>query len=175
MKDRLLAPELIETFVRIFTEEIAAMRRKAGVVQEQLLRELAGVERRLEGVLKAFEDGASGEALRTRLDHLESERTRLRGQIKSATPISPAVQLHPNAAAIHRAKVADLEETLNDPAIKSEASEALRALIDRVVLTPDQAAPGRLRAELFGDLAEMMVAGAGYHLRRTRLPAHSRR
>src|SRR6185437_5806691 len=52
--------------------------------------ELAGIERRLEGVLKAFEDGVSGEALRTRLDHLESERTRLRDQIESAARVSPS-------------------------------------------------------------------------------------
>ena len=72
---------------------------------------------------------------------------------------APTVTLHPNAAEIYRAKVATLEASLNAPEIKAEASDALRALIDRVVLTPDTNAPDRLRAELHGDLAEILRLG----------------
>jgi hypothetical protein len=38
-------------------------------------------------------------------------------------------------------KVADLEASLNAPEIRAEASDALRALIEPVVLTPDADAP----------------------------------
>ena len=57
--------------------------------------------------------------------------------------------------------MAELEAVLNDPAIKAEAADALRALISQVVLTPDVDAPDGLRAELFGDLAEILsLAGS---------------
>ncbi len=72
---------------------------------------------------------------------------------------APKVRLHPNAAGLYRAKVAALEASLNAPEIKAEASDALRALIDKVVLTPDPDAPDRLRAELHGDLAEILWLG----------------
>ena len=45
--------------------------------------------------------------------------------------------LHPNAAELYRVKVADLEAALNTPGTEPEAAEALRLLIDRVVLLPD--------------------------------------
>jgi site-specific DNA recombinase len=55
--------------------------------------------------------------------------------------------------------VANLEASLNAPEIRAEASDALRALIERVVLTPDLDAPDGLRAELYGDLAEILRLG----------------
>ena len=43
--------------------------------------------------------------------------------------------------------------------IRAEASDTLRGLIDRLVLTPDADAPDGLRVELYGDLAEIMALG----------------
>ena len=57
--------------------------------------------------------------------------------------------------------MAELEAALNEPELRTEAAEILRALIERVVLTPDETAPDRLRAELHGDLAMILQAAAG--------------
>ena len=57
--------------------------------------------------------------------------------------------------------MAELEHALNEPELRTEAAEILRALIERVVLTPDETAPDRLRAELRGDLAMILQAAAG--------------
>ena len=46
-------------------------------------------------------------------------------------------------------------EALERPETRTEASEALRGLIETVVLTPDQ---GELRIELKGNLAAMLSA-----------------
>ena len=46
--------------------------------------------------------------------------------------------------------------SLNDPCIKLQAAEALRLLIDKIVLTPDAAALDGLAAELHGDLAMIL-------------------
>ena len=70
----------------------------------------------------------------------------------SAEPPS-VVQLHPNAAEIYRRKVAELERALNDEAIKANAAEILRSLIDRVVLTPRRTLRMALDAQLYSDLA----------------------
>ena len=44
------------------------------------------------------------------------------------------------------------------PEVRTEAAEILQALIERVVLTPEDTAPDRLRAELHGDLAMILQA-----------------
>jgi len=68
----------------------------------------------------------------------------------------PAVRLHPNAAAFYAAKVAYLNAALDQPDIRLEAMEVLRSLIERMVLTPNEATPNGSAIELFGDLATIL-------------------
>ncbi len=72
-----------------------------------------------------------------------------------ATP-APRVRLHPNAADIYRAKVADLEASLNAPEIRLEAAEALRSLISRIVLAPD-ACGIRAKADSYSDARRTLI------------------
>ena len=168
LKDRLLAPDLVAEFVRAFAEEMAAAHRRAVGMRSQLDAQLADVERRLEGVLRAIENGAWSEALRKRLSEIEARKVALQKQRDELSEPVTAIRLHPNAADIYRAKVVDLEFSLNAPEIRATASEALRGLIERVALTPDMDAPDGLQVELYGDLAEILRLGetGQTHLRR---------
>ncbi len=157
LQGRLLTPELVEHFVRTFEAEVASRRREADKTQGRVQSQLTGIERRLEGVLRAIESGAWNESLKSRLDELEAEKRQLQKQLNTMAAPSNTVQLHPNAAALYAAKVADLQASLNNEAIRSEAAETLASLIERVVLTPDASAPDGLRAELHGDLAMILA------------------
>ncbi len=94
-----------------------------------------------------------------------------------------APRLHPGLAEIYRKKVERLREELNRNELRSEATEAIRGLIEEIRLLPED---GRLEIELVGSLPEIlafanghprriaptgvqitMVAGEGYHLYRT--------
>jgi site-specific DNA recombinase len=156
LKERMLAPDLVAEFVRVFAEETVAAHRQDAARRSLLDGQLADVERRLQAVLRAIEDEAWSEALRKRLSELETRKEALQRQREGFGNPAPVIRLRPNAADIYRAKVADLEASLNAPEIRAEASDALRALIDRVVLTPDADAPDGLRAELYDDLAEIL-------------------
>lgn len=159
LKERPLAPALVAELVRAYAEEMAAVQREAISQRGRLEAEHADVERRLQGVMKAIEDGAWNASLRQRLDDLEARKADLKSQIETAGTAPPPIRLHPGAADVYRAKVADLEAALNAPGFRAEASEALRALIERVVLIPDPGAPDGLRAELSGDLAMILRLG----------------
>jgi hypothetical protein len=56
---------------------------------------------------------------------------------------------------LYRQKVTTLAEALEHPETRTEAREALRGLIDAIVMTP---ADGQLRIELKGNLAAMLGA-----------------
>ena len=58
-------------------------------------------------------------------------------------------------AGLYRHKVTALSLALEHPETRPEASEALRGLIDAIVLTPNQ---GELQIELKGNLAAMLGA-----------------
>ena len=68
---------------------------------------------------------------------------------------APPPLLHPDMAELYRTKVTTLAQALEQPETRVEATEALRGLVDAIILTP---ADGELRIELKGNLAAMLSA-----------------
>jgi site-specific DNA recombinase len=89
-----------------------------------------------------------------RLSELEQQRDMLGARLSEEPP--PPVRLHPKLADIYAEKVQGLDASLNDPAIRQEAAEALRSLIDRIELSPRKEGEG-LGAVLHGDLAHILA------------------
>ena len=91
-------------------------------------------------------------------DELNANAAR-RGQLEArlAATEDPSPLLHPEMARIYRAKVTELAKALQEPDSRCEATEALRGLVDAIVLTPDQAGE-ELQIELRGNLAAMLGA-----------------
>ncbi|MGO4910501.1 hypothetical protein ACEN2J_19575 [Pseudorhodobacter sp. W20_MBD10_FR17] len=58
-----------------------------------------------------------------------------------------------------RTKIRNLSSALQDPALKMEATEALRGLISEVRMIPDADAPNGHRIELAGELSGILSLG----------------
>ncbi|GLO68499.1 hypothetical protein MACH17_34190 [Phaeobacter inhibens] len=65
------------------------------------------------------------------------------------------VIFHPNMSARYKQEVSQLMATLNTPERRAEASQHLRAMIDKVVLTPNIEGE-ELTIDLIGDLAGIL-------------------
>ena len=63
---------------------------------------------------------------------------------------------HPRLAEVYAQKVQQLETALNDPAIRAEATEMLRSLIDRIELRP-RGNGQSIAAALHGELAQILA------------------
>ena len=70
----------------------------------------------------------------------------------------PSALLHPSMVETYRNKVSALHEALARSDTRAEASEALRARIEAVLLVPED---GRLQVELRGDLAALLACASG--------------
>jgi len=68
---------------------------------------------------------------------------------------TPAPRLLPNLSEVYRQKVANLAEALHAPDFGVAALEAVRTLIERVVLHPAEDGSG-LEIELIGEIASMV-------------------
>ena len=97
--------------------------------------ELKQVEKKLAAILAAIEQSVVTETTRTRLLELEREKSTLERRLSEPEAV-PYPSLHPNLVNLYRREVGALEEALNDPGIRLEASEILRPLIDKIVVTP---------------------------------------
>ncbi len=62
---------------------------------------------------------------------------------------------HPNMSAYYKQEVSNVMATLNSSERRTEASQHLRAMIDKVVLTPNEAGD-ELTIDLIGDLAGLL-------------------
>ncbi len=99
--------------------------------------------------------GRSNPALLKRLDQLEEERVTLDREM-GALPTEATITPLPSAsAALYRRKVEALEAALEDEAIRPDALEILRSMIEKVIVTPQSGAT--LLVELHGDIACLMT------------------
>jgi hypothetical protein len=151
LRHRLMAPELVEEFIQAFQKEINLQRREHDGLRDAKMRELAGVKRKLDGLIEAIADGLRAPGLQQRLDELEARRTDIE-QSLIAGPATP-VRIHPNLAQIYRRQVERLQHALSQPEIRDEALQILRGLIEHVSIGP---AENGLEVELVGEIAKMV-------------------
>jgi hypothetical protein len=81
--------------------------------------------------------------------------------------LQPAPLLHPNLAEIYRQRIERLHAALRDGGTRGEAFELIRSLIDEIRLVPED---GKLRVELRGELAGVLVLAADTKSPATKTP-----
>ena len=97
-----------------------------------------------------------GEALRDEILALENQWTEIESRLEE-TPIATP-RLHPNLPAIYQDKITNLIDALNTPDTITQVNEAIRQLIEKVRLVPENKT---LNIELFGELAALISLGIG--------------
>ncbi len=93
-------------------------------------------------------EGVPGSEVKDELIAIAARREEL--QRRHAAITEPKPLLHPEMAAIYRIKVTELARALQEPESRSEATEALRGLVDAIVLTPDKRAARPFRSTCGG-------------------------
>ena len=157
LRQRLMAPELVEEFIRAFQKEINLQRRENDTRHEAKSRELAEVKRKLDGLIDAIADGLRAPGLQQRLDELEKLRKEIEQEL-SAEPTSP-IRLHPNLAQVYRRQVRSaFQHAPNDPEIRDEAIQILRGLVERGSIRPVK---DGLEIEIVGEISKMVELGIG--------------
>ena len=166
LKHRLLAPELVEAFVREFVAEVNAANRENGQRQARLQQKQARLGRQIRNLLELMKDGHGSAAMVGELRELEERKGEFDGAVASAGTPEPVPTLHPNLPELYRRKVEALEAALQDPAAAAAAAEALRSLIDAIMVYPGEKR-GEVSIELRGDLAAFMHVPDGGATTRT--------
>ncbi len=153
LRERLMAPEIAAEAMRVYAEETNRLSRERRAGSETDRKALADVEKKLKEIVTAIEDGGYSRPLMMRLRELEAKQDELTERLSRAPVDLP--DIHPNVAGIYRRKVERLAEALQHPQERDEAADAIRALIDRITLTPG-AKRGEIAATLHGDLGTIL-------------------
>ncbi len=155
LKERLLAPELVEVFIREFNAELERQRTATRDQAATRERKIADVKRKIGAILKAVEDGMYHSGLKERMVQLEAEQAILFAELATGPAPDVSLLVHPNVPALYRRKVAELEELLEGGQERDEARDLIRSMIDRIVLTPRTS--GGLEAILYGELGAILA------------------
>ena len=110
------------------------------------------MEKKIEGIVDAIQDGAYSAVLKERLHECESRKAELTKRL--ATVPAKIPDIHPNVAGVYRRKVARLAKALSKPEERDAAAAAIRGLIDGIVLTPGDKR-GELQVTLRGEFGKI--------------------
>jgi hypothetical protein len=148
-------PDLFKVFASAFTAEWNRQQGASAATQGALRAERQKVVQQMERLVDAIADGTPPSLVNKRLAELEQRQQSL--DTKLAETVAPAPRLHPNLAELYRQKIAALTDVLaRDDA--AEVREIIRGLVDAIILVPEG---GRLRVEVRGALAAILVLGQG--------------
>ena len=153
LKEHLMEPQLCAVFCEAFTEQMNKLRREHDAATDHFRRELSATQKKLSQMVDAIADGAPVAPIRDKMHSLEARRLELEEMLKEVEGAPPL--LHPNMAHMYQEQVGKLIETLNTTEHRAEATEVVRSLIDKIVLTPD-VGENRLVSDLHGSLAGIL-------------------
>ena len=151
--DLQMAPEIAAEAMRAYAEESNRLNRERRSNGDAWQVELAKVEKQIAQIVEAIADGMYHPSMKEKMTGLETRKAELTSLLADTPEDKP--DLLPTASTIYAKKVAKLTQALNRPAERQEAAEALRMLIEKIVLTPG---PGRgeIDATLHGELGQIL-------------------
>jgi hypothetical protein len=155
LQEKLLERDLFEDFCQDFTREMNRLRMEARANITAMHQELAHIDRELARFVQAIRDGVPGRDVRepmTRLGDRKEELTRLLQEAPEPKPL-----LHVGMADIYRQKVLSLREALQQEDARPKAVEAVRGLLDAIILQPEGEPANRLGITVQGNLAAMLT------------------
>jgi DNA invertase Pin-like site-specific DNA recombinase len=153
LKERLLAPDVVAEAMRAYAEELNRLNRERRASGDAWRTELAKVEKQIQGIVEAVKEGLFQRPMIAAMDALEARKAELSALLADAPADTP--DMLPSASQLYAKKVAHLTEALNRPEDRAEAAQALRALIERIVLRPG-AKRGQIDATLYGELGTVL-------------------
>jgi site-specific DNA recombinase len=153
LQEKLLRQDLFEEFCDEFTREMNRLYMEHRANLSTAEREIDRIEVRRNKLIEMVMDGVPPAEVKDEMIANAARREELKAKLAAAD--APPPLLHPEMAGLYRQKVTALAQALEQPETRTEAPEALRGLIDTIVLTPNQ---GELQIELKGNLAAMLGA-----------------
>lgn len=148
-----MAPEVAAEAMRAYAEETNRLNRERRSNGDAWRVELAKVEKQIQGIIEAIKDVMHQPSMKGAMDGLEARKVELTAPLADVPEDVP--DLLPSAATVYAKKVEHLTEALNRPGERAEAAEALRALIEKIVLKSG-ANRGEIDAMLYGELGTIL-------------------
>ena len=149
LQSSLLRPDQIALFVDEYQREAARIARDEGRQNLQANERITTLEREIGNLAANFSQGIVSPTLARMLQDKEAELARLKQLASNSSP-APQLPLPDSGtlARLYREKVANLTRSLEDEAIRPQASSIIRQIIHSVTIYPNDQPEAEVAAEL---------------------------
>ena len=152
----LMDPEAVAAFCEAYTAERNRLAAAATTTRTTMEKELATTKRDHAKLVDAIIAGVPADQVKDKMNALDARRKELEAQLALADASPAPVRLHPKMSETYRERVAALIQGLAESEGMEEAREAIRGLIEKIVLTPRTEGPG-MTIDLHGALASLLL------------------
>jgi site-specific DNA recombinase len=157
IEKQLASADLIAEYVREYHRAWTTLRDSASSLRAQLQKELRDIEADTKTTINMLM-ATKNKALLTHLENLEKRQEAIEAELADVVPAP--VELHPNVGEIYRKKIRDLKAYLAaaDDDNRADAYQAIRELIQKVVIIPKGGRYQGHDIEIHGQLAALLEA-----------------
>jgi len=160
LANNLMDPEAVKVFCEAYTAERNRLAATATNNRAGIEKELNTTKRDHAKLVDAIIAGVPADQVKDKMIALDDRRKDLEAQLAAADNAPAPVRLHPKMSETYRERVAVLIRGLGAGEGMEEAREALRGLIEKIVLSPREDGPG-LTVDLHGALASLLMLATG--------------
>ncbi|MGL4288103.1 MAG: hypothetical protein ACRCVA_17275 [Phreatobacter sp.] len=153
LRDRMMTPDMAAEAMRAYAQETNRLNRERRSTAEASRHELAETAKAIAEIVGVIEQGGWHRAPSDRLTGLEKKQDGLTARLTDVPQDVP--DIHPNIAESYRRRVERLTEALSHPEDALEAADAIREVIDRIVVTPGEQR-GSYTVTLQGELGTIL-------------------
>lgn len=153
LRDQMMTLEMAAEAMRAYAEETNRLNRERRTTADATRKELAETAKAIAEIVRVIEQGGWHRALSDRLTELEAKQDSLTARLSDAPQDVP--DMHPGIAETYRRRIERLTAALDHPDDALEAADAIREVIDRVIVTPGRRR-GSYSVTLQGELGTIL-------------------
>ena len=155
LQKHLMRDELLTVFCEEYTKQINSLHAAQNAVLKRQKREVEKLQKEKDALVKSLREGIPAELIKDDLIKV-SAQIEERQEFLATKEKEPRPLIHPSMAKRYQQEIVDLRESLNKESSRGEAIEHLRALVEKIVLSP-KAGQKELSIDLYGDLAGILT------------------
>ncbi|NOY73602.1 MAG: hypothetical protein GXP14_14760 [Gammaproteobacteria bacterium] len=155
LQTHLMRDDLLQVFCEEYTRHMNTLHAAQNAKLKRYHSKLSALAKERDNIIQAIKDGIPANMVKDDLFRVTAKREEIENLLKSHES-QPKPLLHPSMAKRYQQEIKALRQSLNNKESRNEASQHLRGLIEKIVLTP-RANQDDLSIDLYGDLAEILT------------------
>jgi site-specific DNA recombinase len=159
LENEMRHPQVIAEYVRTYHEERKRLSAKANAKRAHLELRFGELNREIERLVDAIAKGHGDPAvLGPRSSALNEERKQVALELSVEPAVNDTISLHPAVLARYKEQLVELQDALSKGinAGDSDATEAIRGLVETVTVFRDTSRPGGVMIEIVGRLNALL-------------------